>query len=46
MKTKIQVYNNDWQTKKLVIKNKTVKTLSNGVVVPTWSAVTRKAVKG
>jgi hypothetical protein len=27
------------------IKNKTTRTLSNGVVVPTWLAMTRKAVK-
>lgn len=32
---KLQTTNNDWQTRKLVIKDKTHRTLSNGTVVPT-----------
>lgn len=46
MKTKIHVTNNNWHAKPVTIKNNTVNTLSNGVVVPTWLASTREAVKG
>lgn len=45
MKTTINIKQGDWTTKQLTIKNKTTRTLSNGVVVPTWLAMTRKAVK-
>ena len=42
---KIKVTNSDWREKIVVIKNKTVRTLSNGVVIPTWSAMVREASK-
>ena len=42
---KIKVTNSDWREKIVVIKNKTVRTLSNGVVIPTWSAMQREASK-
>ena len=41
----IPVINNDWQIKTVAIKNKTVRTLKNGVVIKTWSAMTRQAAK-
>jgi len=41
----IPVINNDWQTKIVAIKNKTVRTLSNGKVIPTWAAMTGEAAK-
>jgi hypothetical protein len=41
----IQVKNNDWRTKVVAIKNKTVRTLSNGTVIPTQLAMYRKAAK-
>jgi len=42
---KIKVTNSDWREKIVVIKNKTVRTLSNGVVIPTWSAMVREVSK-
>lgn len=42
---KIQVINNDWQTKAVAIKNKTVRVLKNGVVVPTTLAAHRQIAK-
>jgi len=42
---KIKVTNSDWREKIVVIKKKTVRTLSNGVVIPTWSAMQREASK-
>jgi len=42
---KIKVTNSDWRERIVVIKNKTVRTLSNGVVIPTWSAMQREISK-
>lgn len=42
---KIQVINNDWQTKTIAIKNKTTRTLKNGTVIPTWAAMVREVSK-
>lgn len=41
----IKVSNADWRIKNIEIKNKTVRTLSNGIVVPTQLAMYRKAAK-
>jgi len=41
----IKVTNTDWRTKPITIKNKTVRTLSNGTVIPTALAMERKASK-
>ena len=38
----IQVINHDWKTKPVTIKNKTVRVLSNNVVIPTWKAMERE----
>lgn len=42
---KIKVTNNDWITKKIIIKNKTVRTLANGIIIPTALAMYRQAAK-
>lgn len=42
---KIQVINNDWQTKTIAIKNKTVRTLKNGIVISTSLAMERELNK-
>lgn len=41
----MKITNLTWQTKNLPIKNKTVRVLSNGKVIPTWLAMTRAASK-
>jgi len=42
---KITIKQGDWTTKKLTIKNKTVRTLSDGKVIATWLNMQRQAVK-
>ena len=42
---KVKAHKNNKWAWPVEVKNKTVRTLSNGVVVPTWLAMTRKAVK-
>jgi hypothetical protein len=42
---RIQVTNNDWQTRVIPINNKTTRTLKNGKVVATWSSMLRQAAK-
>jgi uncharacterized coiled-coil protein SlyX len=43
MKLKIKHWKHEEQ--KVAIQNKTVKTLSDGRVIPTWSAMLRQAAK-
>jgi len=42
---RIIVKNPDWTTKHVSVTDKTKRTLKNGNVVPTWSAMVRKAKK-
>lgn len=42
---KLKITNADWQTKKVKITNNTVRTLKNGVVIPTFLAMERKIMK-
>ena len=42
---KLKITNADWQTKKVKITNNTVRTLKNGVVIPTFLAMERKIKK-
>lgn len=42
---KLQVKNADWRVKPVAIKNKTVRVLSNGTVIPTELAMYRAALK-
>jgi hypothetical protein len=41
----LKVINTDWRTKTIAIKNKTVRVLSNGVVIPSESKMMRLAYK-
>jgi hypothetical protein len=41
----IPVSNLDWRTKTIQIKNKTTRTLKNGVVIPTFLAMVRSLNK-
>jgi hypothetical protein len=41
----MKITNLTWQTKPVTIKNNTTRTLSNGKVIPTWSAMLRQAAK-
>jgi hypothetical protein len=41
----IPVINNDWKTKAITIKNKTIKVLSNGAIIPSESKMMRLAYK-
>jgi len=45
MKNIIYVKNPDWQTKKITIKNRTVKILPTGKVIPTTTNMLRQAAK-
>lgn len=42
---KIKFTSSDWRVKPVAIKNKTVRTLKNGKVIPTWAAMTGEAAK-
>ena len=42
---KLHVTNSDWQTKKLVIKDKTKTLLKNGMIINSASAMLRQAYK-
>lgn len=42
---KLQAINLDWRTKTINIKNKTTRTLKNGVVIPTTLAMMREVSK-
>lgn len=42
--TKLHIQH-DWRTKPVTIKNNTKRTLKNGKVIATWSAMLRQAAK-
>ena len=45
MNLKVKAHKTNKWAYPVEIKDKTVRVLSNGVVVPTWEAMTRKAAK-